>query len=198
MEPGDLDPDPLRQAAAWLAEAVASGVVDANAMVLATATADGRPSARTVLVRDVDERGLVFYTNYESRKGRELAANPVAAAVLVWPALGRQVCVSGPVAKVSREESEAYFRTRPRASRLSAWASPQSEVLADRGELERRVAEAAERFAQGDVELPPWWGGFRLSPSTVELWARRDDRLHDRLRYSRGPSGGWSVDRLAP
>jgi pyridoxamine 5'-phosphate oxidase len=198
VEPVDLDPDPLRQLSRWLEEAATADVVEPNAMVLATATPDGRPSARTVLLKGVDEQGLVFFTNYDSRKGRELAANPVAAAVVVWPALGRQVCASGPVARVTRAESEAYFRTRPRGSRLSAWASPQSRVLADRSELERRVTEAAERFSDGDVDLPPWWGGFRLVPATVELWQRRDDRLHDRLRYTRLAGDAWTVDRLAP
>lgn len=197
MEPGDLDPDPVRQLAVWLDEAAAAGAVEPNAMVLATATPDGRPSARTVLVKGIDE-GLVFFTNYASRKARELAANPVATAVLVWPALGRQVGVTGPVARVSRAESEAYFRTRPRGSRLGAWASPQSEIVADRAELDRRVARAAQRFPDDEVPLPPWWGGFRLSPHSVELWQRQDDRLHDRLRYTRLPAGGWVVARLAP
>ena len=197
MEPSDLDPDPVRQLATWLDDAAAAGVVEPNAMVLATATPDGRPSARTVLLKGVDE-GLVFFTNYTSRKARELAANPVAAAVLVWPALGRQVGATGPVARISRAESEAYFASRPRGSRLSAWASPQSEVVADRAELDRRMARAAERFVDREVPLPPWWGGYRLSPASVELWQRQDDRLHDRLRYTRLPAGGWAVARLGP
>ncbi len=197
MEPDDLHADPVRQLAAWVDEAGAAGVVEPNAMVVATATPDGRPSARTVLLKAVDE-GLVFFTNYASSKAADLAANPVAAAVLVWPALGRQVCVAGPVAKVTAEESEAYFRTRPRGSQLAAWASPQSRVMPDRAALDRRVAHTAERFGDGPVPLPPWWGGFRLSPTSVELWQRGEHRLHDRLRYTRLPAGEWAVARLAP
>ena len=197
MEPDDLHADPVRQLAAWVDEAAAAGVVEPNAMVVATATPDVRPSARTVLLKGVDE-GLVFFTNYASGKAAELAANPVAAAVLVWPALGRQVCVAGPVAKVTAEESEAYFRTRPRGSQLAAWASPQSRVVPDRAALDRRVVHAAEGFGDGPVPLPDYWGGYRVVPNAIEFWQGRPSRLHDRLLYTAEPSGGWTIRRLSP
>jgi pyridoxamine 5'-phosphate oxidase len=166
--------------------------------VLATATAAGAPSARAVLVKAAGEDGFVFFTNYESRKGGELAENPRAALVFLWQPLGRQVRIEGAVARASEEESAAYFATRPPGSRIGAWASPQSFVLGSREELETRVADAEERFGDGDVPLPPHWGGFRLTPDAVEFWQHRDNRLHDRLRYRRGPDGGWVVERLAP
>ncbi len=196
MDLADLDPDPVAQLRAWLDDAAAAAPRP-DAMVVATATPDGRPSARVVLLRGLDERGLVFYTNRESRKGCELAESPWAAAVLHWWELGRQVRVEGAVEEVAREESEAYWATRPRASRLAAWASPQSSALAGRDELEGRYAEAAARFGGGEIALPVFWGGYRIAPASFEFWTHRDDRLHDRIAYRLTPSG-WERERLAP
>ena len=193
----DLDADPVVQFGRWFQAAAAAGLDEPNAMTLATATPDGRPSARMVLLKGVDADGFVFYSNYGSRKGQELAANPLAALVFWWAPLARQVRVEGPVERCAPEESAAYFATRPRGAQLGAWASPQSRVLADRAALERRVAELAARFA-GAVPPPPDWGGYRLRPQVVEFWQGRPDRLHDRLRYRRRPEGGWAVERLAP
>jgi len=192
----DLDPDPLRQFERWFAAAREAGVPVAEAMTLATATAAGRPSARMVLLKSADERGFSFHTNYESRKGRELGENPQAALLFHWQPLGRQVRVEGPVERMSAEESEMYFRTRPFGSRLAAWSSPQSRPLADRAELERLYAGAVERYPD-DVPLPPHWGGYRLRPDAYEFWEHGDDRLHDRIRYERD-AAGWSRTRLAP
>lgn len=196
MDERELADDPIAQLESWLADA-RRAVPLPEAMTLATSTPDGRPSGRVVLLRGLDERGLVFFTNRESRKGEELRANPRAAVVLHWWELGRQVRAEGAVEQVSAEESEAYWRTRPLASRLAAWASPQSRPLASRAELEARVAEQAARFGDGDVPLPPHWGGYRLLPATFEFWTHRDDRLHDRVRYVRA-GGGWRRERLAP
>lgn len=194
MDLADLDPDPFTVLRAWLDVTSASPDVG---MVVATATPDGRPSARVVLLRGFDERGLVFYTSRESRKARELALNPYAAAVIHWRELGRQLRVEGAVEEVAREESETYWRTRPRASRIAAWASPQSRAVASRDELDARFAEAAQRFGDGDIPLPEAWGGYRIVPDTVELWTHREDRLHDRIAYRRTLSG-WERERLAP
>jgi pyridoxamine 5'-phosphate oxidase len=194
----DVDPDPVVQFERWFDDARAADLVEPSAMTLATATADGVPSARMVLLRGVDARGFVFYTNYESRKAAELAANPRAALVFWWGALQRQVRVEGRVQRTSQEESAAYFRTRPPGSRLSAWASPQSRVIPGRAVLDERVAELAARHPDGDIPLPPFWGGYRLVPEVVELWQQRPNRLHDRLRYTRTPDGGWRIQRLAP
>jgi pyridoxamine 5'-phosphate oxidase len=194
----DIDADPMQQFQRWYDDAQARGVVAPDAMIVASATPDGRPSARAVLLRGVDGRGFAFFTNYESRKGRELDANPYAAILFHWPEVHRQVRATGPVARVSQEESEAYWNNRPRPSRISAWASAQSEPIGSREELEALAAAAEERFGDGDVPLPPFWGGFRLEPNELELWEHRDDRLHDRLRYRRTDDGMWVVDRLQP
>ena len=185
-----VDPDPVRQFTAWHAEAGAPPEV-----ALATASPDGAPSARMVLLKGVDAEGFVFFTNHGSAKARDLAANPRAALLFHWPP-GRQVRVRGPVARVSDEESDAYWAGRPRGSQLGAWASRQSEVIGDRGELERRLAQVAARFP-GEVPRPPFWGGYRVVPEVVEFWHHRDDRLHDRLRYRR-VDGGWVIERLSP
>ncbi len=166
-------------------------------MTVATATSDGAPSARMMLLKAVEARGFVFYTNYESRKAGELLANPRAALVFHWPVLQRQVRVEGAATRLTHAESEAYFRTRPRGSQLGAWASRQSAELPARAELDRRVQEQEQRFAGQDVPLPPFWGGYRLTPSVIEFWQGRINRLHDRLRYTRTPSG-WTVTRLYP
>jgi len=190
-----VDPDPLRQFAAWFEEAGAAGVRAPEAMALATATSDGRPSVRMVLLKGFDERGFVFFTGYESRKGAELAANPRAALLFHWDALGRQVRIEGTVERVSKAESDAYFRSRPRGAQISATVSPQSRVVESRASLE---ALAAELEAGGDdIPRPPTWGGFRVRPETYELWQHRANRLHDRLRYRRN-GGGWTIERLAP
>jgi len=198
LSEADLAADPVVQFRVWFAQALAVDPRDANAMTLATADREGRPSARIVLLKGVDERGFVFFTNYESRKGRDLAENPEAALVFFWPLLDRQVRVEGRVERTSREESAAYFRSRPLKARLGAWASRQSRVLEEREELEREVAQAEERFADGEVPLPDFWGGYRLVPAAVELWQGRPSRLHDRFRYERSPAGGWRVERLSP
>ncbi|MEX0989360.1 MAG: pyridoxamine 5'-phosphate oxidase [Actinomycetota bacterium] len=193
----DLDPDPIAQFRTWLADAEGAGATLPNAMGLATADASGRPSARHVLLRGLDERGFTFYTNHDSRKGRQLAENPNAAIVFLWKELDRQVTSTGTVRTLSREESEAYFRGRPRTAQLGAWASHQSAVLPDRSLLEDRAREAERRFVDGDVPLPDFWGGFVLSPETIEFWQGRNDRLHDRFRYTSSASG-WEIDRLSP
>lgn len=196
LSEGELAADPVDQFRLWLEQVQAVDPVEFTAMTLATADREGRPSARVVLLKGVDERGFVFYTNYESRKGRELAENPRAALVFYWAVLDRQVRVEGTVERTTREESEAYFASRPLGSRLGAWASPQSGVI-QREDLERRVREAAARFGQ-EVPLPDAWGGFRLRHEVVELWQGRLSRLHDRLCYVRLPEGGWRIERLAP
>jgi pyridoxamine 5'-phosphate oxidase len=193
----DLAADPVSMFRRWLADTVAAGVHEPNAMVVTSVSAQGRPSARMVLLKAVDERGFVFYTNYDSRKGHELDAEPACALLFPWHELQRQVRVEGSAERVSAEESEAYFDSRPRGSQLGAWASPQSATVGSRDELERLYAEAEERFAGSDVPLPPQWGGFRIVPDTVEFWQGRKGRMHDRLVYRR-TADGWGVVRLAP
>lgn len=216
----DLDPDPLPQFQKWFGDASASrsasrlrqvGIAlykvwqallgrastEVNAMTLASVSGEGIPSARTVLLKGVDERGFIFFTNYESRKGRELAGNPNAALTFYWPDLERQVCVFGSVTKLPVSESEAYFKSRPRGSQLGAWASNQSNVVENREELERQWQEAERRFP-GEITMPPYWGGYVLSPSRLEFWQGRPSRLHDRFCYSRQADRTWRLDRLSP
>lgn len=197
----DLNADPLRQFADWSERAAAAGVREPEAAALATASADGAPSVRMLLVKSFDEHGFVFFTNYESQKGSELAANPRAALLFHWDPLGRQVRIVGPVQRTDREQTARYAHSRARRSQLSALASPQSRVVESRAALERRVAEVERELLDvRDEELPvsPTWGGFRLAPETFEFWQQRADRLHDRLRYRRGEDGGWTIERLAP
>jgi pyridoxamine 5'-phosphate oxidase len=193
----DLDPDPHEQFRRWFADAQAAGIVFPEAMALATADAEGAPAVRHVLMKGFDRQGFVFFTNRESRKGRHLAENPHAAVAFLWNELDRQVCVTGTVVLVSDEESADYFRTRPRAAQLGAWASEQSRPVASRQELDRAFQAAAERFTGEEVPLPPHWGGYRLSPDGFEFWKGREHRLHDRFRYTR-EGDGWSIERLYP
>lgn len=183
--------------ARWFDEAVAAGLPEPTAMTLATASAEGRPSARTVLLKAFDEAGFVFYTNYTSRKARELEANPVAALLFHWATLQRQVRIEGAVARVSRAESAAYFCTRPRGSQIGAWASRQSQEISQRSELERRVAEVEARFAGREVDLPDFWGGYRVTPIAIEFWQGGGYRLHDRILYTKR-GADWELARLAP
>ncbi|WP_031081634.1 pyridoxamine 5'-phosphate oxidase [Streptomyces sp. NRRL WC-3549] len=194
-----LAADPMAQFARWFREVAAGGMLhEPNAMVVSTATPEGRPSSRTVLLKHYDDRGFVFFTNYHSRKGRELTANPYASLLFPWHPLARQVIVTGSAARVGRDETVAYFRTRPHGSQLGAWASEQSAVVGSREELVRRYEELAARYPEGEkVPAPPQWGGFRVVPETVEFWQGRENRLHDRLRYVR-EGAGWRVERLCP
>ena len=217
----DLDADPIKQFRRWFddaANARAGGRVrkffiklyksvlqisgtepmEVNAMTLATADKSGRPSARVVLLKGVDERGFIFFTNYDSRKGRELAENPNAALVFYWADLERQVCVTGEVKKISREESEVYFKSRPRGSRIGAWVSRQSEIIADRAALDQRWKEFDAKYPGEDIPMPPYWGGYVLSPQTIEFWQGRPSRLHDRFCYSEQANGTWRIERLSP
>jgi pyridoxamine 5'-phosphate oxidase len=197
LSEADVAAEPVAQFAAWYADARAAHGDDADAMVVATADGTGVPSARVVLLRGFDERGFCFFTNYESRKGREIAANPRVAVVWHWSALHRQVRASGRVTVLAGTESDAYWSNRPLASRLSASVSRQSEVIDDRARLEEDVAELAARFGDGAVPRPEFWGGYRVEPDEVEFWLHREDRLHDRIRYRRA-DGGWVVERLQP
>jgi pyridoxamine 5'-phosphate oxidase len=194
----DAGHDPLALFHRWLGQAVAAGLPDPNAFTLATTTPDGWPSARAVLLKGLDDRGFTFFTNYDSRKGRELAANPRAALVFLWQALERQVRVEGTVEVVTAAESDEYFAVRPLGSRLGAWASPQSAVIAGRMVLEKQHAELMARYPDGVVPRPPHWGGYRVLPRVIEFWQGRPSRLHDRVRFTRDQAGMWVRDRLAP
>lgn len=194
----DLELEPIAQFKKWFEQARAAEILEPNAMTLATVDDQGQPSARTVLLKEVDERGFVFFTNYESRKGRELAGNPKAALNIFWGGLERQVCVRGVVSKVSREESEAYFAVRPPGSQLGAWVSKQSSVVDNRDFLERRLEEVTAEFAGQKTPTPPYWGGYALAPSAVEFWQGRPNRLHDRFQYRKNAVGDWVIERLSP
>jgi pyridoxamine 5'-phosphate oxidase len=199
LREADADPDPLAQFAAWYDAASASEIRMPEAAALATATPDGMPSVRMVLMKGFDERGFTFFTNYSSRKADELDANPRAALMFYWDPLGRAVRIEGPVERTSSDESADYVRTRARGSRLSALASPQSQVVAGgRPELEQQVAALEAEYAGRELPVPAGWGGYRLKPSMFEFWQNREDRLHDRLRYLPAPGGGWTISRLAP
>jgi len=194
----DLSRDPFRQFERWFQEAEAAKIPEPNAMVCSLASRDGTPSSRTVLLKGFDGRGFVFYSNYESRKGRELAENPRVSLLFPWIAQERQVIVEGRVARLPREESDAYFHSRPRASQLAAWASPQSAVIAGRSVLDEAFKTLETKYAGQEIPMPPHWGGYRVQPGTIQFWQGRHGRLHDRLRYRREPNGTWAVDRLAP
>jgi len=194
----DLDPDPIKQFSNWFTAAIEAELRDVNAMSLATASADGKPSVRIVLLKAFDHNGFVFFTNYESEKGHQLDANPHAALGFYWIELDRQIRINGPVEKTSREEAERYFHSRPLGSQLGAWASRQSQVLDARRVLEARMAQITERFEGKPIPLPPHWGGFRVKPERIEFWQGRVNRLHDRFRYTRHPDDTWSIERLAP
>lgn len=197
LDAASLDRDPIGQFRRWFADAERAQLLEPNAMTLGTVDAAGRPSARVVLLKNIDDRGLVFFTDYRSRKARELAANPRAALAFLWKELERQVRVLGSVETVTRDESAAYFRSRPRGSRLGAWASEQSAVLADRADLEREVARIDAQFPDDEIPLPPHWGGYRVVPDEYEFWQGRENRLHDRFRYARS-GDRWLIERLAP
>ena len=198
LSEADAGDDPFALFHRWFAQAVAAELTDPNAMILATATSDGAPSARAVLLKALDGRGFTFFTNYDSRKGREMAANPRVALVFLWHQLERQVRVEGTVELVTPAESDAYFVNRPLGSRLGAWASAQSAVIPDRAHLERQHAELMAKYPDGNVPRPPHWGGYRVLPAVIEFWQGRPSRLHDRIAFTRRPDGSWRRERLAP
>ncbi len=194
----DLDPDPIKQFSNWFTAAIEAEIRDVNAMSLATAGRDAKPSVRVVLLKGFDQDGFVFFTNYESEKGVQLEANPYAALAFYWIELDRQIRIAGKTEKTSRQESEGYFHSRPIGSQLGAWASRQSEVLDGRRVLDARMVEMTERFGDNPIPLPPHWGGYRVKPDTMEFWQGRPNRLHDRFRYRRQTDGSWLIERLAP
>lgn len=204
LDEADLDPDPVQMLQRWLDEAIRGGLYDPTAMVVSTVAATGRPSSRMVLLKGLTSEGLVFFTNYSSRKGEELAGQGSCSVVFPWHPLQRQVRVEGVATRLADEENDAYFASRPRESQLGAWASPQSKVVGSRAQLDARYAEAVTRFGDGPVGRPPYWGGFRIRPDTFEFWQGRQGRLHDRFRYRFSPTAasagrpGWRVERLAP
>ncbi|HEX6434367.1 MAG TPA: pyridoxamine 5'-phosphate oxidase [Gemmatimonadales bacterium] len=197
LDEAHVSRDPVTEFARWFEEAVKAEVQEPNAMTLASVSPEGAPSARIVLLKGFDERGFIFFTDYRSQKGTELQQNPRAALVFYWPEVERQVRITGATTPIDREESEAYFRTRPRGSRISAWVSHQSQVIASRKLLEDRVPELESMYPADDVPLPPYWGGFRVLPATVEFWQGRISRLHDRIRYTRSGKT-WRIERLSP
>jgi pyridoxamine 5'-phosphate oxidase len=198
LDESAVDRDPIRQFQVWFEAATAAGIPEPNAMTLATASPEGRPSARIVLMRGFDERGFVFFTNYESRKGREIEANPFVSLVFFWQAMERQVRVEGTIARASASESDDYFQGRPTGSKRGAWVSNQSGVVAGREALESELAVIEGRFPGGEIPRPPYWGGYRVAPSSVEFWQGRRSRLHDRLVYRKTEEAGWRIERLAP
>jgi pyridoxamine 5'-phosphate oxidase len=194
----DLDPSPIKQFNLWLAEAVERQLLEPNAMTVASVDDEGQPWTRTILLKICDERGFTFFTNYDGAKGRHFAGNPRVAMTFWWGALERQVNITGVLEKTSAEESEAYFHSRPESSQIGAWASAQSEVIAHREQLEQQFSETLEKYAGGVIPLPPHWGGYRVTPRTIEFWQGRRSRLHDRLRYTRQADGTWKIERLSP
>ena len=198
LDESATDPDPFVQFKRWFDEALAAPIVDANAMSLATSSADGEPSVRTVLLKGIDDRGFIFFTHYTSPKGRDLDENPRASLLFFWPELERQVRITGRVSRVEQSASAAYFATRPLDSRLAVWVAPQSSEIADRMTLEQRLEEVRKRFDQQEVPCPPDWGGYHVAAERFEFWQGRPGRLHDRILYTREPDGGWKRARLAP
>jgi pyridoxamine 5'-phosphate oxidase len=194
----ELDPDPFRQFQQWFTQAIDADIPEPNAMSLATVAESGQPWLRTVLLKIYDERGFVFFTNYDSRKARQIAGQSRVALLFPWAALGRQVKITGQANRIPLMESVKYFATRPRGSQIGAWASPQSEVITSRALLEAKFDEMKRKFAKGEVPLPSFWGGYRVVPETIEFWQARESRLHDRFLYSRGVEGRWQIERLAP